>query len=391
MRDDAAIARYVRKAVIFWRNNPTAGLFHLANFLGAAANTELNRLGVPDVKVRHQEHGARRRVLPRGWLVIVVNGLTRERSGDTLGERDEDDAAIVAMTSSTRRVTPSSASGWRACRRARGGARLPMDEDAAEAAAAQPLDPRRMPAQRPRGEGVARNPMARTPATARRSWAWQSEVKRRRGGSRVACQGEARSGGAARADRPEPHGWIQRRRADGDPQAPAERRSGARTPTIIADITLMHRRFDAAVGVVEGDSRSSRRCGLRAAGGCAARARQGDRRRLSQPAGREGRARGRARDLRRVRGRIGQAALIFSVRAGSLFGVGLTPVATPEYVVGARGTEPQRAKPRGCKGSPLRARPATAPQGVGAAGGEHPRRLGAASLCVCKGPRPRSR
>ena len=27
MRDDAAIARYVRKAVIFWRNNPTAGLF----------------------------------------------------------------------------------------------------------------------------------------------------------------------------------------------------------------------------------------------------------------------------------------------------------------------------------------------------------------------------
>jgi hypothetical protein len=55
IRDDAAIARYVRKAVIFLRNNSTARLFHLANFLGAAANTELNRLGVPDVKVHADE------------------------------------------------------------------------------------------------------------------------------------------------------------------------------------------------------------------------------------------------------------------------------------------------------------------------------------------------
>jgi hypothetical protein len=57
MRDDAAIARYVRKAVIFIRNNPTSPLHHFAIFLGAAANTELERIGVPDVKVRVERGG----------------------------------------------------------------------------------------------------------------------------------------------------------------------------------------------------------------------------------------------------------------------------------------------------------------------------------------------
>jgi len=82
MRDDAAIARYVRKAVIFWRNNPTAGLFHLANFLGAAANTELNRRGVPDVKVHSKEHGPGGAFFHAvGWYIASTAAIVRAGPG----------------------------------------------------------------------------------------------------------------------------------------------------------------------------------------------------------------------------------------------------------------------------------------------------------------------
>lgn len=148
MRDDAAIARYVRKAVIFWRNNPTAGLFHLANFLGAAANTELNRLGVPDVKVHINEHGpGGARFYADGWY-MVINGVTRDENIHTLGELDEDTVAIVAMN--VYHEARHAEQRFRVARMQAGeGAEidLSMDEDAAEAAAAAPLDPRKMPAQ----------------------------------------------------------------------------------------------------------------------------------------------------------------------------------------------------------------------------------------------------
>jgi hypothetical protein len=137
MRDDAAIARYVRKAVIFWRNNPTAGLFHLANFLGAAANTELNRLGVPDVKVHINEHGPGGAFFYADGWSMVINGVTRDVNVHTLGELDEDTVAIVAMN--VYHEARHAEQRFRVARMQAGeGAEIgfPMDEDAAKAAAA---------------------------------------------------------------------------------------------------------------------------------------------------------------------------------------------------------------------------------------------------------------
>src|SRR5215470_1066553 len=58
LRRDEAIARYTRKAVNFWLRNPDLGLRHFASFLGAAVNTELNMVGIPDVGVKVSASGA---------------------------------------------------------------------------------------------------------------------------------------------------------------------------------------------------------------------------------------------------------------------------------------------------------------------------------------------
>jgi hypothetical protein len=103
LRRDDAIARYARKAVIFWLNNPDAGLQHFAIFLGAAANTELNLLGIPDARLKVSASGAGTAAAifdAENWM-IYVNPDTFTHRGDevkTLGDLTEDEAAIIAMT-----------------------------------------------------------------------------------------------------------------------------------------------------------------------------------------------------------------------------------------------------------------------------------------------------
>jgi len=103
LRRDEAMARFARKAVLFWLNNPGAELHHFATFLGAAANTELGALGMPDVRFRVSASGAGTAAAvfdAENWAVYV-NPDTFTHRGDevrTLGDLTEDEAAIIALT-----------------------------------------------------------------------------------------------------------------------------------------------------------------------------------------------------------------------------------------------------------------------------------------------------
>jgi len=145
LRSDAAIARYVRKAVIFWRNNPDAELHHFASFLGAAANTELNLLGIPDVRVKVKNVGAGGAAAifdHESWTMFINPDTFTHRPDEvkTLGDLTEDEAAIIAMT-----VYHEARHGEQHFRIARleagEGKEIDptMDEDAAAAAADDPL------------------------------------------------------------------------------------------------------------------------------------------------------------------------------------------------------------------------------------------------------------
>ena len=103
LRRDDAIARYCRKAVIFWLNNPDAELHHFATFLGAAANTELNSLGIPDVKLHVKNVGAGGAAAifdHESWSMFVNPDTFTHRPDEvhSLGDLTADEAAIIAMT-----------------------------------------------------------------------------------------------------------------------------------------------------------------------------------------------------------------------------------------------------------------------------------------------------
>ena len=148
LRRDDAIARYCRKAVIFWLNNPDAELHHFARFLGAAANTELNALGIPDVRVHVKNVGAGGAAAifdHEGWAMFINPDTFTHRPDEVkmLGDLTEDEAAIIAMT-----VYHEARHGEQHFRIARleagQGKEIDpmMDADAAAAAAADPLKAR---------------------------------------------------------------------------------------------------------------------------------------------------------------------------------------------------------------------------------------------------------
>jgi hypothetical protein len=148
LRRDDAIARYCRKAVIFWLNNPDAELHHFARFLGAAANTELNALGIPDVRVHVKNVGAGGAAAifdHEGWAMFINPDTFTHRPDEVkvLGDLTEDEAAIIAMT-----VYHEARHGEQHFRIARleagQGKEIDpmMDADAAAAAGADPLKAR---------------------------------------------------------------------------------------------------------------------------------------------------------------------------------------------------------------------------------------------------------
>jgi class 3 adenylate cyclase len=145
LRRDEAIARYARKAVMFWQRNPDLALHHFASFLGAAVNTELNLIGIPDVGVKVSASGAGSAAAlfdAENWMMLI-NPDTFTHRGDevqTMGDLTEDEAAIIAMT-----VYHEARHGEQHFRIARlqygEGKELgfAMGEEAAAAAAADPL------------------------------------------------------------------------------------------------------------------------------------------------------------------------------------------------------------------------------------------------------------
>ena len=148
LRREDAMARYCRKAVIFWLNNPDAELHHFAIFLGAAANTELNALGIPDVKVHVKNVGAGGAAAifdHEGWAMFINPDTFTNRPEEvhSLGDLTADEAAIIAMT-----VYHEARHGEQHFRIARleagRGEEIDpmMDQDAAAAAAADPLKAR---------------------------------------------------------------------------------------------------------------------------------------------------------------------------------------------------------------------------------------------------------
>jgi hypothetical protein len=148
LRRDDAMARYCRKAVIFWLNNPDAALHHFALFLGAAANTELNNIGIPDVHVHVKNVGAGGAAAifdHESWSMFINPDTFTHRPDEvhSLGDLTADEAAIIAMT-----VYHEARHGEQHFRIARleagqGKAIDPMmDADAAAAAALDPLKAR---------------------------------------------------------------------------------------------------------------------------------------------------------------------------------------------------------------------------------------------------------
>ena len=93
--------RVARKAVIFMKNNGHIPMHHFANFLGAALNTELDMLGVPNVKVQISSAGAGGAAAifdAENWAMVLNPDSFTQYGVETIGEMTEDEAGIVAMT-----------------------------------------------------------------------------------------------------------------------------------------------------------------------------------------------------------------------------------------------------------------------------------------------------
>ncbi|MDA0180122.1 hypothetical protein OJ997_07435 [Solirubrobacter phytolaccae] len=182
MRDDGRIAEYVRKAVIFIRNNPTAPLNHFARFLGAAANVQLNTLGVPDMNVVVKANGGGgAHFSAEFWQMFIdEDGFTHREGVTTLGELTDDEAAIIAMN-----VWHEARHAEQRFRVARveAGAGRPIgfpqiDADVGEAAEAQPLTQRAMPAHEVREtEAWRENQLGEDSVYRQAVTGWQSEVR----------------------------------------------------------------------------------------------------------------------------------------------------------------------------------------------------------------------
>jgi hypothetical protein len=251
MRDDAAIARYVHRAVIFLRNNPDAALHHFARFLGAAANVQLNQLGVPDMRIDIKGRGGGGAHFDAAsWSMFIdSDGFTHRENVTVLRDLTEDEAAIIAMT-----VWHEARHAEQRFRVARmqAGERVErgfeMEDEAAAAAAEAPLEPRAMPAgelaeaREWRENQIGEDALYREVVTA-----WQGDVKV---GARLAR-------GVTAADAPTPEevrerigrmltGWSKPGGAMDVIRSHLPSAQRRRRATIIADVQAMIARFEAA-------------------------------------------------------------------------------------------------------------------------------------------------
>jgi hypothetical protein len=179
---------------------------------------------------------------------MVINGVTRDANVHTLGELDEDTVAIVAMN--VYHEARHAEQRFRVARMQAGeGAEIgfPMDEDAARAAAAAPLDPRKMPAQERReAKEWQTNTLGEDARYRDAVMTWMGEVKSATREARDVASNDGRDPEELRKMLGRIFtAWT----ADGALMAirehvpSAQRRKNA---TIMADIRLMNQRFEAA-------------------------------------------------------------------------------------------------------------------------------------------------
>jgi hypothetical protein len=203
---------------------------------------------VPDVKVHINEYGPGGAFFHVDGWYMVINGVTRDENVHTLGELDENTVAIVAM--SVYHEARHAEQRFRVARMRAGEGEevgFPMDEDAAKAAAAAPLDPRKMPAQERReAKEWETNTLGEDARYRDAVMEWMDEVK--------SAAREAREVTSKDGREPEDlrkmigrilTAWTNTGAlmAIREHLPSAQRRKNA---TIIADITLMDQRFQAA-------------------------------------------------------------------------------------------------------------------------------------------------
>jgi hypothetical protein len=134
----------VAKAVAFRSRNPDASLVQFALFLGAAANVELAKLGVPDVHMvmAKGDIAAAAQFWADGWYMLVNPKVftSRPEQVKTLGDLTDQEAALIAD-----HVFHEARHAEQAFRVARLQAAegkdpgLGVEQDIADAAAASPL------------------------------------------------------------------------------------------------------------------------------------------------------------------------------------------------------------------------------------------------------------
>jgi hypothetical protein len=144
LRADAIVRDYVAKAVAFRARNADASLVQYALFLGAAANVELAKLGVPDVRMvmAKGDIGAAAQFWADGWYMLVNPRVftSRPEQVKTLGDLTDQEAALIAdhvfhearHAEQTFRVARLQAAEGK-------DPGLGVEEDIADAAAASPL------------------------------------------------------------------------------------------------------------------------------------------------------------------------------------------------------------------------------------------------------------
>jgi hypothetical protein len=144
LRDDAVLQRFTAKAAAFIARNGDGSLVEFALYLGAAINVELGQLGIPDVRVdiSKADIPAAGQFFADSWRIVMNPKQFSYHGATTMGELTPDEAAIIAG-----RIVHEARHAEQHFRMARleaaegndpgaGG----LDENAAKAAAASPLD-----------------------------------------------------------------------------------------------------------------------------------------------------------------------------------------------------------------------------------------------------------
>jgi hypothetical protein len=144
LRNEAVLQRFTNKAAAFIARNRDGRLIEFAIYLGAAINVELDELGIPDVRVvtSKVDIPASGQFFADSWTMVINSKHFSYHGAKTMGELTPGEAAIIAGT--ILHEARHAEQHFRIARleAAEGkdpGARW-LDEDAAKAAAASPLD-----------------------------------------------------------------------------------------------------------------------------------------------------------------------------------------------------------------------------------------------------------